>query len=582
MDGCDLPVLPDDAFVMLDPAVEILDVEVGRHSLLCQTDLELGMAVPPGAGLLDFVRSLQDQPVQVGALRALYDEGPLLDQMLSTLRARGFAHVTSHAAPSDADLISLRQAARLGMARSRRRAVDIDLDTRASLEAACATWNAAGGSPEVLLRCTRLSDHAPVLAELARRRHAGALRAHHVVVRAAEVRCDPDAREALLRLGAAVEIEAVRWPAPERPIAGLAELARHRIPVHAIMRPDASILEGDARARAIAWTRRDHISGLCLRLDVDAISGGTAGAASEPVRIFEAVHALESAIGDVVVTNLPDDEVLIGNTERSPARDEPSGAARAFREAYLRWRLPLVKSLEGNCTWAQIPEIEDQWVRASDDLLPNHPELLGLRPGSAVVDVCGGLGRVARRLSPAVGRDGVIVSIEMRRVLTEQARRFACDGGFTNLQFRPGIAQRLPLPDDSVDAGVAEWTGAIWNLGLGPTMVKEMARVVRPGGRIAVTHRLVTLRLDDLGRPTVQFPDIYRWARDAFDQPGLTIVAERVWGQTVPPRSGQLISRWVERFLPRLVNPADTTFPSEEGAPPADVYLTLIGERSPR
>jgi SAM-dependent methyltransferase len=581
MDG-DLPVLPDDAFVMLDPAVEILDVEVGRHSLLCHTDLELGMAVPPGAGLLDFVRSLQDGPVEVSALRAQYNEGPLLDQMLSTLRARGFAHVTSHAAPSDAELTRLREAARLGMARSRRRAVDIDLDTRAPLEALCETWNAGGRGPEILLRCTRLSEHAPTLAELARRRQAGALRAHHVVVRAADVRCDPDARESLLRLGAAVEIEGVRWPEPERPIAGVAELARHRIPVHPIMRPDASILDGDVRARAIEWTRRDHLSGLCLRLDVEAISGGTAGAASELVRVFEAVRALQDAIGDVVVTNLPDDEVLVGNTERSPTRDEPSDAARAFRKAYLRWRVPLVKSLESNCTWAQTPEIEDQWVRASEDLLPNHPELLGLRPGSVVVDVCGGLGRVARRLSPAVGQGGVIISIEMRRLLIEQARRFACERGFTNLQFRPGIAQRLPLPDGSMDAAVNEWTGAIWHLGLGPAMLKEMTRVVRPGGRIAVTHRLVTLRLDELGQPTVQFPEIYRWARDAFDQAGLTIIAERVWGQTVPSRSGQLMSGWVERFLPRLVNPPDATFPPEEGPPPADVFLTLIGERPRR
>ena len=42
--------LPDDALVMLDPAVEILDTEVDEFTLLCQTDLETGIAVPPGEG----------------------------------------------------------------------------------------------------------------------------------------------------------------------------------------------------------------------------------------------------------------------------------------------------------------------------------------------------------------------------------------------------------------------------------------------------------------------------------------------------------------------------------------------------
>jgi lysyl-tRNA synthetase class 2 len=97
-----------------------------------------------------------------------------------------------------------------------------------------------------------------------------------------------------------------------------------------------------------------------------------------------------------------------------------------------------------------------------------------------------------------------------------------------NLQFRPGLAQRLPLPDGSVDAAVSEWTGEIWRLGIGPAMVSEMARVVRPGGRIAVTHRLVQLRLGALDQPWVQYPDIYRWVRDAFLLPELTIVAENV------------------------------------------------------
>jgi len=66
-----------------------------------------------------------------------------------------------------------------------------------------------------------------------------------------------------------------------------------------------------------------------------------------------------------------------------------------------------------------------------------------------------------------------------------------------------------------------------------------MARVVRPGGRIAVTHRLVQLTLIRLGEPWVQYHDIYDWVRSAFEQQGLRLLSERVWGQTVPSLVGE-------------------------------------------
>lgn len=553
----------DDSFVELDPSVEFLSAEIDECSLLCQTDLGVGMVVPPGEGLLDFVRSVAGKPVRIGALREEYDDRQLIDEMLASLLSRGFARVTPHeGSPATHPL---------------RRAVEIDLDTIASLEELCAHWSAGETASEVLLLCARLSDHRATLGELARRRAAGALRAHHVVVRTRDASRAADAVEFLVRLGAAVEIEGVEWPAPHSSVPGLAELARALVATHVIMTPGASILDESVRELCIAWFRSESVSGLCLRLDPSMI------AEEETAGVFDAVRALEIAIGDVVVIGMPGDEVLLGNTEPRPLGGRTaSEATRRLRLSWLRWRIPLVKEFEGDCPWSQVPEVEDQWIRSAEDLLPNHPELLRLRPGSSIVDVCGGMGRVARRLSPSVGPDGIVISIEMRRCLTERARRFAWEGNFTNLQFRPGLAERLPLPDESVDAAVNEWTGAIWELGLGSTMVNEMVRVVRPGGRIAVTHRLVQLQLDALDRPWVQYGQIYEWIRDAFRHPELTIVAERVWGQTIPSKGGMNASHWIERFMPRLVNDTDRIFPEEDldrGASFADVYLTMVAKR---
>lgn len=571
--------LSNEAFVMLDPAVEMLGVEVAEHRLLCHGHFEVGMAVPPGEGLSDFVTALAGRPVRVGALREGFDDQHLIDTMLNALRQHGFLHLTSQAAPSADELAQLRRMAEHDRRTTLCRTVALDLDA-ASADDIRARIEAEATAPELQLRCARLAEHADTLAELARLRQAGRLRLHHARVEAADLTCGADVVRSLRRLGAAVIVDGVPWPAPEHSIAGLDALARAGVPVHALMAPDRSLLDAAARARALAWAGSVFLSGLCLRLDADALWPAAEATEDDFVGVLEAARALEDAFGDVRIVNLPSDEVLLGNAASSSSPEALSDTAHRFRIAYLRWRLPLLKSSEGDNTFSQTPEAEEKLVRLQDDLLPNHPELLRLGPGSVVVDVCGGNGRVARRLSPLVGDDGLVISVEMLRCVTDRARRFACERGFTNLQFRTGLAQRLPLPDAAADAAVNEWTGAIWELGLGPAMVAEMARVVRPGGRVAVTHRLVRLPLARLDRPWVQFADIYTLMRSAFARPDLTIVAERVWGQTVSSLVGERAAAWRKHYLPRVVNPFDVTYTDDEDpGPHADVCLTMIAER---
>ncbi|MXN76759.1 methyltransferase domain-containing protein [Burkholderia sp. 4701] len=569
-----------DAFVMLDPAVEMLDVDIAEHRFLCHGHFEVGMAVPPGEGLSDFVAELAGKPVSVGALRKGFDDQHLIDTMLAALRQHGFLHVTSQDAPSAGELAQLRRAAA-----ERRRTVlchtiDVHLGS-ASADAIRARVEAESTAPQLHLRCTRIGDHASTLAELARLRQAGLLRLHHTVVQAADPGCDADVVRSLRRLDAGVIVDDVPWPAPAQPVAGVDALTRAGVPVHARMAPGRSFLDAATRARAMEWAERAGLCGLRFELDADAL--WPAGEANETdfVRVFETVHALDEAFGDVGIANLPSDEVLLGNASPSPRPEGLSDLAARFRLAYLRWRVPLLKSFEGDNTFSQTPEAEEKLVRLREDLLPNHPELLNLGPGSVVVDVCGGNGRVARRLAPLVGADGLVVSIEMLRCVTDRARRFACEQGVMNVQFRSGLAQRISLRDGSADAAVNEWTGAIWQLGLGPAMVAEMARVVRVGGRIAVTHRLVRLPLHRLGQPWVQFDDIYALMRAAFDRPDLTIVVERVWGQTVSTLAGERASAWRKHYVPRLVNPFDVTYTEDKDpGPHADVCLTIIAERT--
>ncbi len=571
--------LPNDAFVLLDPAVDVLDTGAGEYHLLSHGHFEAGMVVPPGDGLLAFVTALR-QPINLAHLRAQFDDQDMIDKMLASLLRHGFIHVTSPSPLSAEELARHRSIARETRDLALRHTVVIDLDTPISAEKICDRLREETAAPELLLQCARLADHKALFAELARLRQSGVIRIHQTIVQTGRLSGDPDLCRSLNRVGASVTLDAVSWPVPDASPPALDAMTRHRVAVHALMTPDLSILDAAVRRQAQDWASAMFISGLCLRLDPEALWPDRDAGEDDFIALFEAVLAIENEFGDVAIVNLPSDEVLLGNTASSMPDDRPAGFAGDFRTAYLRWRLPILKACENDNSWSQIPEAEDRLVRAQDDLLPNHPDLLKLRPGSVLVDVCGGLGRVARRLSPAVGDDGLVISIEMYRCLSDRARRFACERNFTNLHFRPGLAQRLPLPDATADAAVNEWTGGIWELGLGPAMIGEMARVVRPGGRIAVTHRLVRLSLDALARPWVQYDDIYKWIREAFVHPGLSIVVERIWGQIVPSMIGDNATLWRKQYMPRLINPYDVIYKSDDGpGARADVYLTIIAQR---
>ena len=574
---CARPSVPvvDSGGVLLDPAVELLDSVVAGYRLMVHDELETALAIPPGEGLLDLVADLAAGPVARATLYARYADPALVDRVVDGLIDAGFA-VAGDAPSSSRAWREKRRVARARHDAARRRLVTIDLDA-AGADQAIDALSGEPIAPELVLRCARLADHADRIARLAARRRAGQVRLYDSTIRTRDLKDAASSSHAILALGAAVVVEDVAWPAPAAAIPGLADLTGRCIAVHLAMAPGSDPRE--TMDRAGSWASAAGISGLRLRLDPATFwpSGGASDA--DFAALFADLEALEACVGDVLIENLPSDEMLLGAAP-APPRGAESDLLRRFRRAYLRWRIPYLKACEGDNLWSQIPEVEDKLVRLEDDLLPNHPALLGLGPGSRVVDVCGGLGRVARRLSPLVGPDGLIVSIEMLRLLSARARDFATARGFTNLSFRPGLAQRLPLPDGAMDAAVNEWTGAIWELGIGPAMLTEMARVVRPGGRIAVTHRLVRLPLARLAEPWVQYDAIDAWIRAAFDAADLPIVVERIWGQIAPSLIGETATLWRKQYVRSVVDPYAFTYDSEVNAGRnADVFVTFIAEK---
>jgi ubiquinone/menaquinone biosynthesis C-methylase UbiE len=107
-----------------------------------------------------------------------------------------------------------------------------------------------------------------------------------------------------------------------------------------------------------------------------------------------------------------------------------------------------------------------------------------LAPGERVLDVACGTGLVAVGAAQAVAPDGQVIGVDLSGRMVEAARRQAGRRGILNAAFARMDAEKLELPDASFDV-------ALCALGLmympdAPQAVREMRRVLRPGGRLAI------------------------------------------------------------------------------------------------
>jgi ubiquinone/menaquinone biosynthesis C-methylase UbiE len=163
--------------------------------------------------------------------------------------------------------------------------------------------------------------------------------------------------------------------------------------------------------------------------------------------------------------------------------------------------------------------VADAWSGASyeriaETFAPIHDRIvkaLEIAPGDRVLDVACGTGGVALRAA-RTGAD--VVGIDISADQLAKARRAAAAEGL-ELQLDVGDCQQLPYPDASFDAVVSAF-GAIFAADHARTAA-ELARVCRPGGRLALTAwpkdewSEVGTRA---GRTYAEGPDAREWARE--------------------------------------------------------------------
>jgi arsenite methyltransferase len=111
-----------------------------------------------------------------------------------------------------------------------------------------------------------------------------------------------------------------------------------------------------------------------------------------------------------------------------------------------------------------------------------------LKPGEIVLDLGSGAGFDAFLAAQRVGESGKVIGIDMTREMIEKARMNAEKLKISNVEFRLGEIEKIPVSDSSVDVVISN---CVINLSPDKSAVfKEIHRTLRPGGRIIISDIL--------------------------------------------------------------------------------------------